>query len=675
MMLDRTTIATLPLYLDVETRSVVDLRKRGLHLYAENPLTDVWCACYAFGPGPIETWLPGQPVPAAIVSHVAAGGWVWSHNAAFERMIWQHVLAPRYGWPLVPYRSWQCTMARVYAMALPGSLDSAANAVGLDISKDKEGYALMLRMAKPRRLRDDGSPVWWDEDPKRLAALVRYCQQDVEVERQVHARVNDLRAQEYQIWLLDQIINDRGIRIDRELCEVARGLVENELLKLNDEIRQASGNAISTCASVAQITAFCKAQGVEKVESIAADAVEELLARDNLPAAVRKVLELRALASLSSVKKIDALLEGACADGRVRGLLQYHAASTGRWAGRRFQPQNLKRPVNHDQDTLIKLVRRGSAAAIEMVAGSVLEVVSDILRGMIVAAPGQQLFAADFSNIEGRVLAWLAGEDWKIKAFEAFDQGKGPDLYKLAYARAFHMPVENVTKEQRQVGKVMELALGYQGGVGAFQTMAYNYEVKVSDKRADELKEGWREAHPKIVAFWHQVEACAIRAINTPGEIIACGKLSFLKAGSSLYMRLPGGRALCYPYPRVLPVPTPWGDHKLSVTYKSQVNPSNARKVIKDESNTKNWARVSAYGGLLVENATQAVARDAMAEAMLRVEAAGYPIILTVHDEVVAERAGGDVAEFQRLMETRPGWCLDLPVVAKAWTADRYRKD
>jgi DNA polymerase len=426
---------------------------------------------------------------------------------------------------------------------------------------------------------------------------------------------------------------------------------------------------------VAQIMAFCKAQGVEDVESIAADAVEELLARDNLPADVRKVLELRALASLSSVKKIDALLEGACADGRVRGLLQYHAASTGRWAGRRFQPQNLKRPVNHDQDTLIRLVRRGSASAIEMVAGSVLEVVSDILRGMIVAAPGQQLFAADFSNIEGRVLAWLAGEDWKIKAFEAFDQGKGPDLYKLAYARAFHMPVENVISDQRQVGKVMELSLGYQGGVGAFQTLAYNYGVKVSDKRADELKEGWREAHPKIVAFWHQVEACAIRAINKPGEIIACGKLSFLKAGSSLYMRLPGGRALCYPYPRVLPVPTPWGDHKLSVTYKSQVNPSNARKVIKDESNTKNWARVSAYGGLLVENATQAVARDVMASAMLTVEAAGYPIILTVHDEVVAERAGGDVAEFQRLMETRPGWCLDLPVVAKAWTSDRYRKD
>ena len=663
-------------FIDGETYSTVDLRKKGLHLYAEHPDTNVWCVCFAIDDGPIGTWLPPQPCPPALVQLVRSGGELWAHNAAFEREIWTRILTPRYGWPLPRYEQWHCTLAAAYAMALPGALDSASNALGLTLAKDADGYALMLRMARPRRYDDNGRPVWWNDDPARLAKLVAYCQQDVEVERAIHGRLIELRAQERQVWLLDQIINDRGILIDRPLCETAKALVEAELKVLNREIVEVSDRSISTVNTVAQISAYCRDQGVDDVTSIAADAVEKLLVRDDLPEKVRRVLEIREQASLSSVKKIEALLQGACADGRVRGLLQYHAASTGRFAGRRFQPQNLKRPVNHNQDQLIELIRTGKASIIKMLAGSVLEVVSDVLRGLIVAAPGQAFYAADYSNIEGRVMAWLAGETWKIDAFEAYDMGEGPDIYKLAYARSFHIPIEAITSEQRQVGKVLELSLQYQGGRGAFQTMARGYGVKVSDQRADALKDAWREAHPRVVALWPQVEKMAIRAVDRPDDIIVCGKLSFRKAGSFLFMRLPSGRLLTYPYPKVMNLPTPWGEQKRALTFKSQINPSNAGQVIEDPGNSKNWARISTYGGMLAANSVQAIARDIMVQAMLRVEAAGYPLVLTVHDELVSEApAGRDIAKFRELMEARPQWGADIPIVAKAWTGDRYRKD
>ena len=662
-------------HFDGETYSTVDLRKKGLHLYAESPDTNVWCVCFAIDDDPIQTWLPGQPCPQDVVDLVENGGELWSHNAAFERMIWKHILTPRYGWPLPRFDQWNCTMARAYVQALPGALDGAAASVGLGMAKDADGYSLMLRMAKPRRLEADGTPVWWSDDPVRLQKLIGYCRQDVTVERALHMRLNELSAMERQVWLLDQVINDRGICIDQPLCETARTLVTEALARLNAEIRQVSRGAIASVNSVAQIIAYCDAKAVVDVESIRADELERLLAGE-LPDDVRRVLEIRQEASLASVKKIDALLQGMCADGRVRGLLHYHAATTGRWSGKRFQPQNLRRPRIGDQETLIKLIQTGKASTIEMLGGPVLSVVSDVLRGMIVAAPGAQLYAADYSNIEGRVLAWLADETWKVDAFEAYDMGEGPDIYKLAYARSFHIPVEKVSKDQRQIGKVLELACGFGGGTGAFQSMAYNYKVKVSDARADELKTAWRDAHPNIVRYWYDIERAAMQAVSDPTKAVHCGKVSFRKAGSFLYARLPSGRWLSYPYPKLQNIKTPWGDHKLALTHKSQITLANARRIVKeDHDGNGKWARINTYGGCIVENLTQAVARDIMAEAMLRVEAAGYPIILTVHDEIVSEAPSGNVKEFCELMERRPDWGQGIPIVAEAWTGGRYRKD
>jgi hypothetical protein len=954
-------------FVDIESRATVELRKHGIYVYAAHPQTDIWCVCYAIDDGPVQTWVPGQRKPWVLCEHIENGGNMLSHNTQFERLMWQHKLGPKYGWSVPRPQAWGCTMARAYAQALPGSLADAASSVGLPLSKDAEGHRLMLTMSRPRRIDLFGNPVWWDDDPARLQRLIEYCIRDVEVERALHNRLFHLTAQEHKIWLLDQEINDRGLLVDRELCEIARDMIEVALKQLNKDIREASDSEVLTTSSVAQIINYCKRHGLkdeddEELSSIAKEELGKLLARDDLPPSVRRVLEIRQEASKVSVKKIQALLTDASADGRVRGLLAYHAATTGRWAGRRFQPQNIKRPVNKNQDVLIDLVRRKQMLGIEIFDGPI-NVISDIIRGMIIAAPGNHLFAADFSNIEGRGLAWLVNENWKVMAFEAYDAGTGPDIYKLAYSRAFHVPLDKIDDHMRQIGKVMELAClgadtrvltnngikrivdvaltdrlwdgvewvthnglvakgvrpvvcvgdteltrdhliltketwtqaqqlvsdanilsqslatglvslpwsttrtgllaacgvssfsviaarlltrftsitctkadrlhvmcarkrkpvtganiitamltlfptpstgvdysigspqpligaatlmmpvttvtavaasafvklgakivapfwrilpscrvginrglnwigltptaitnratfvslptkatqtpvekfdncktaspnlkpvfdiadagprnrfmivtslgpllvhncGYQGGVGAFQSMAAGYGVKVSNERADELKIAWRSAHPRTVEFWPAMEWAAIGAVQSPGRITSCGRIRYRMRGPFLYMQLPSGRCLCYPYAKVMQLPTPWGEKKPMLTYKTTINPSNAKRVIKEETHSSHWGRISAYGGLLVENSVQGLARDVMAEAMLRVNAAGYPVVLTVHDEVVAEApATRSAKEFRTIMEMVPHWAKGFPIAAKAWQGDRYKKD
>jgi len=312
-----------------------------------------------------------------------------------------------------------------------------------------------------------------------------------------------------------------------------------------------------------------------------------------------------------------------------------------------------------------------------------------------------KLIAADYSNIEGRALAWEAGEQWKVDAFREFDAGTGPDLYKLSYGRAFGIDPHDVTKPQRQVGKVMELALGYQGGVGAFQKMAVGYGVKIPDEEADQLKDKWRAAHPNVKAFWFDIEAAAVEALESPGRNVECGKVLFRKHGSFLFLRLPSGRSLSYPYPKLADcvwlrkekrVPQEDGTVKIEAQNKrallrevkaglfpgwQQTGAAPPQVLYKGvNSYTRKWEECKAYGGLLVENVTQAVARDILAEALPRLEAAGYPVILTVHDEIVAEvpEGFGSVEEFEALMCALPAWAEGFPIAAEGWEGERYRK-
>lgn len=358
-------------HVDFETRSAVDLKKTGVHVYAADPSTDAWCMAYAIDEHPAhllrndQFTIPG--VVAQIKSHVAAGGIVMAHNAAFELAIWNAVMVPRYGWPVLHPEQCRCTMAMAYAMALPGSLENAAAAVGLEIRKDMDGRNVMMRMAKPRKINDDGTIIWW-EDEDRLQKLYAYCKQDVEVERALEKRLRPLSPEEQQLWVLDQQINNRGIHVDLPVIHKAIRIVEKEKARLDRAMAKVTGGQVTTCNQVAALTEWITGQGID-VNGLAKADIVELLDRDLvqeivfgqgciLPgdpseraAKIRTALELRREAAKSSTAKLKAMVAGADADSRCRGIHQFHVASTGRWGGRRVQGQNMPRPVM-DQDEI-----------------------------------------------------------------------------------------------------------------------------------------------------------------------------------------------------------------------------------------------------------------------------------------------------------------------------------
>jgi DNA polymerase bacteriophage-type len=695
------------LHCDIESRSPVDLRKTGAYVYFDHPDTDLWCLAYAFDDEPVQLWTPGEPCPEDIAEHIEAKGRLVAHNASFERLAFIKILGPRYGWPVPKLTQWYCTMAMALAQALPAGLEDACAVTQTAIQKDAKGGRVMKQMAKPRRPRK-GEPadalLWWD-DATRLDTLYKYCMTDVEAERLLEKKLRPLSDFEQSIWWLDQEINDRGVAVDIELCEAALRIVDEQRERLDREMRQITNGEVAGTGAVNQIKAFLRdIEDLDVGESLAKDTVVELLIRDDISPRARRVLELRQEGSKTSVAKIDALLNGTQSDGRSRGLLQYHAASTGRWGGRRFQPQNIKRPVIEDVNSAIEIVRTGSLDLVEAMYGNALGVVGDCLRGMVIAPKGRKLLAADYSNIEGRVLAWLAGEQWKLEAFQLFDQGKGPDLYKLAYAKAFGMDPDDVDKSQRQVGKVLELSMGYQSGPGAFQVMATGYGVKIGEQwdflkggasqqildrvkrgwesrgkmsgmdgrtwcAAELLKTLWRDAHPATVRLWRALEDAALAAVKT-GEEYEVGKIRFRKKGSFLFMELPSGRELSYAFPKVDKMATPWRDENDEIVYKDTLYFKGVDSV------TRQWKVQTTYGGSLVENACQAVARDVLADALIALEAWGYQTVLTVHDEIVAESSerSGTAEHFSELMTVLPDWADGLPLVAEGYEDRRYRK-
>lgn len=658
------------IYIDFETRSGADLVEYGADVHLSHPWAGVWCIGYTYADHSVSVSWPGDPdfikVLRAIAESTAP---IVAHNAQFEWQVWNAILAKQYRVPALPIERFVCTMATGYAMSLPGSLDNMSAALGITEKKDLVGSRLAVQMSKPRSI-TNGVPTWWDE-PEKLAKLYDYCRQDVIVEREVHKRLRPLPESEQKIWCLDAKINDRGVYVDAVAGAAARTIVEREQTRENARIWHLTNGAINGPSEVKKLTEWVKTHGVD-IPSLAKQDIIDTLQTEDMPPLVREVLEIRQVFAKTSTAKIDRMLSNRSANGRLKGLLQYHGSGTGRWAGRRVQPHNLPRPVIEQKEIdsiLDALEAYGESAGeyIRLFHGPPLARVADCLRGLLCAAPRYQLFAGDFANIEGRVLAWLAGESWKLKAFADFDAGTGHDLYLLAASRIYHKPVESFTKKspERMIGKVSELALGYQGGCGAFQSMASAYGLKISDAEADGIKVAWRDANPHIKQYWYDVERAAVQAIEHSGVVTTVGpvhaRVAFRVSGSFLWCALPSGRALCYPYPRLVDYESEWGPKK-EIHYKSV------------DTYSRQWGNSTTYGGKLVENITQAVARDVLADAIVRLDAAGWNIILHVHDEIVSEMTAGDLTAYCALMKQSPVWAQGLPIAVEGWTGHRYRK-
>lgn len=718
------------LHIDFETRSTVDLKAAGLDNYAKHATTDVWCMAYAFGEGDIGIWSPVDRMTATQVSlsqHIVTGGIVIAHNAAFELAIWNHIMVPRYGWPPLKPEQCRCTMAMAYAMALPGSLEKAAAAVGIREQKDMAGSRLMMQMCRPKAMKDDWTgrkcpqcggfgershqddgpracpgcggtgdehgpvPAWWDE-PEKLAKLYEYCKQDVRVERELGKRLMPLSESEQQLWVLDQRINNRGVAVDLPAVKAAIGVVQAEQDRLNKQIREITGNVVGFCTEVARLGKWIASRGVVMPGVAKAD-VLDALADGDLPDDVRRALTIRQEAGKTSTAKLNAMVEATSTDGRLRGMFQYHGAGTGRWAGRRVQLQNLASwPKDEsftmvDVDLILGLLKtRGVEHTLNYLRvfyENPLTIVSYLVRPMLRAAHGKTFYVMDFSNIEGRGLAWLAGEEKKLQVFREFDAGTGPDPYLAAAAGIYRIPVEQA-KPHRPVGKVAELASGFGGGVGAYRQMekSLRLDLKMTDEQIDQAKTGWREAHPHIRDYWYDLERAAMDAVLHPGQTTSAGPgdraVRYRMKGSFLWCRLPSGRTLCYPYPKILPIETSWGEVKDSLTYMTVMDEAARKKgkAVEDPAAKGDWQRVSTYGGKLAENVTQAICRDILAEKLRKAELAGYPIVCHVHDELVSEveEVFGSIEEFQAICSGAPSWAPEMPVVAAGWKGTRYRK-
>jgi DNA polymerase bacteriophage-type len=662
--LDRRDTVHHVLYRDYETRSVLQLNKVGVHRFAADPRTSVLCCGYCVDDEPVKLWTPGDAVPAEFHEASVNPSWIAvAHNAAFEMAIEELLLAKRFGWPTIPIERQRCTFAMASASALPGRLEKLADVLELLRRKDAAGHRLMLAMSKPRRARkgEDPSKTYWLDDRERLQRLHDYCVGDVESERELYAYLQPLSPTEQSVWELDFRINSRGFYLDRALAVAAQKLAAAAAPEIDTELAEITGGAVDGVNQIARLRAWLQEQGCN-VDSLDKKSVEALLKTD-LPPKIQRALELRQDGGQAAVKKITALLDRAGSEGRVRGSFVYHKASTGRWAGAGPQPQNLKRPEIDDVEAAIAAVSTGDYNHVRSLYPRVLSLLGDLGRSLIRAAHGHVFIGGDLSSIESRTLAWSANETWKLDSYRRYDATQDPrdEPYCATACKIFRVPDGSFTKEspERQVGKTCDLAFGYSGGLKAWRKFEPD---RFSDAEVEQFKSEWRAAHPAVVKFWYAIDRAAWTAVQQRGRVVICGPVAFKCNGNFLFLKLPSGRKLAYPFART-----------------KQLDPRHGAVVFADSSDgqfRECRGGAGAYAGLWVENIVSGIARDLLAEAMLRIDTAGYPIVLHVHDEVVAEVAlgSGSTEEFTRLMTRQPSWALDLPIAAKAWRGERYCK-
>lgn len=688
------------LYLDLETRSKINLKTDGTHRYAEDPSTQIITAQWAFGdedPHVADCLAePTEPLKNMLLQAVDEEWEFVAHNSHFDRTILRHC------WGVdVPVERWRDTMVKAMAHGLPGGLDKVCAILNVPLAeaKDAAGKDLIQLFCKPR---PDGTWATQETHSEEWTKFLHYGRQDIVALRAIDRKLPDWNYRpghpELALWHLDQRINDRGFQIDTALAERAIEVVAVEQARLKKDISRETDGAVGSASQRDVLLKYLLEEHGVSLPDMSASTLRRRMEDPELPEGVRILLAIRLESSKSSVAKYKAALRAvSLADGRLRNAIQFAGAQrTERWAGRLFQPQNMMRP-NMTPTEIAIAVDALHAGVADLVFDDLMNVTANTVRGCIIAAAGKKLVAADLSNIEGRKLAFLAGEKWKLAAFAAFDQGEGHDLYRVAYGRALNVLPENTDDYQRQIGKVMELALGYQGGVGAFLTFAAVYGLDL-DELADAvwataskealdnatgflkwarekklptygladrvyiacevLKSAWRTAHPCTVALWDAAEEAVRAAVRAPGNTLSVGaKIRVRVDGKWLRCRLPSGRCVCYLDPQI--------DEKGAISYMG-IN-----------QYTRQWARIGTYGGKLVENWTQAGARDVMAAAMPVAEAKGYPIVLTVHDELLTEVPDDEEHSAEGLsaiLAAGTEWTVGLPLAAKGFECYRYGK-
>lgn len=662
---------------DFETRSFLALPDCGVYKYAEHPTTGVWCFAFSAPGEPPLLWRPidafmGTDVDAKLRELAANPYAPWrAWNAQFERIIWRELMVKQFDMPPIETDRWFCTAAEAAALTLPRKLERAAQVLRTGAQKDLEGGKLMMKMAKPRnkpKMVKDPTlrPIWWDE-PENQQRLGEYCITDVHTEMAVAAKIRRLTASERKVYLIDQRINDRGVRCDKPLIQAMKRIGDRATGMANVELSRITGGKLGNINQTKEMAAFLGMPSVDK------DHVKLALAGELSPMH-REVLDLRVEAGKSSVAKLVSMQEWAGVDDRMRGMYVYHGAGPGRWAAKGPQPQNFFArstlrsdgspilPDGFNPSQWVDPVLAGNTGLIEL-CHPTLEMLAMMLRACFVPAPGMRYIGGDFNAIEARVLAWLAGAQMILDGFSG-----GIDPYKRMAAAIYRVAVEQVTKMMRQMGKNAILGCGFGMGAEKFVVDCYKKSSQIIELDfAKTVVDTYREENPEIPKFWYALERICLAAVRQPGttQYAAQGKLIFTKRGKYLWIVLPSRkRALAYFNPEIVQGMTPWGELKDQVRFWGEVGPA------------RHWLPTNLYGGLLAENVTQATARDLLVDALMRVEDANYPVVLHAHDELLSEipQDFGSIEEYDDLMCASESWAAGLPVKAEVEIMPRYKK-
>lgn len=647
------------LAIDIETYSATDLSKSGVYKYVQDPDFEILLFAYSFDNEPVQvvdlkTYSREEAEKTRRVFEALTDPTVLktAFNAAFERAC----LSAFYKLDLVP-EQWECSMSKAAMVGLPLSLDAASKALKLDIKKDATGKALIRYFSMPCKptktngMRTRNLP---EHAPEKWEQFKEYCKRDVEVELAIRNKVSffTIPETEKKLWKLDQTINDNGILLDPQFVNNAISLDATFRERLTTEAIELTG--LNNPNSAAQLkTWLADAMRETEVTTLKKEDIPVLLKASN-DATVTRVLQIRQEMAKTSIKKYESMSNVICADSRVRGLLQYYGANrTGRWAGRLIQVQNLPKNEMSDLDIARKIVRDGDLQLLEMLFDNVPDTLSQLIRTSFVAPPGKKFLISDFSAIEARVIAWLAGERWRLDVFAT--HGK---IYEASASQMFKIPLAEITKPLRQKGKVSELALGYQGGPNALLKMGA-LKMGLEEEELPRLVRMWRNANKKIVELWDTVGNAAIEAVQGEPVTIQFG-IRFYCSNNCLFIKLPSGRKLSYYNPRLKE-----GKFGPALTYEGM------------NQTTKQWGVQDTYGGKLVENIVQAIARDCLADAMLRVDAAGYKIVMHVHDEIVIEvqECDDNIEAINGIMSAPIPWAKGLQLRAESYESVYYKKD